>query len=236
MICNNLSPIPRLYLLTITKGGIMYHKLRNDSELPAEKDNQKKVGFAIELFDYNIEKILYNFHQVFLYGAIDEKMTPCICEELVAMDAMNQLEYGENYDKYIPITLRIWSPGGYVTGGLAIIDTMTTLKTPIITMVTGQAASMASIITLTGDVRLATKNSDIMFHPMRGGVDYDYLPYEKDQMAHTERSNKRVLDITCQRTKLGQKRYKKILDKAENGELWLNAEEAKLYGVIDDII
>jgi ATP-dependent Clp protease protease subunit len=216
----------------------MMHQDSNNPPPPATEEgteDQQPTTNGPKLLDYDIEKILYNFHQIFLYGAIDEKLTPCICEELVAMDAMNQLSFGKEVDKYVPITMRIWSPGGYVSAGLAIIDTIDSIQTPVVTMVTGQAASMATIITVVGDMRIATKNSYIMLHPMSSGMQ-DYLPYMKDQMAYTDKLNERVLSLLKENTKLRQRKNKKIIEKAENGEVWMSADEALQYGLVDHII
>lgn len=186
--------------------------------------------------EYNIENILNNSHQIFLYNEIDEMTTKNVCQKMVAFDNVNLLSFGDDYKKYVPITLRIWSPGGYVTGGISIIDTMHSLATPVITVVIGQAASMASLVLINGDYRLASRNSSVMFHPMSGGIGFDYLPYERDNMVHTEKLNNRMLEMVKSKTKLGLRKNKKLLDKSENGVVWLDAEESLSLGIIDQIL
>ena len=188
-----------------------------------------------EMPPFNPLSILGYYHQIFLYSAIDEETTRRTCQELVAMDLNNIYTHGDDVNSYQHICLRIYSPGGYVSGGWAIIDTMRTIKTPVFTIVSGQAASMASFITIAGDQRIALANAKIMLHPISGGG-FDYLDFIKDGVKEMERSNDAMVKFLKEKTKLGMRKNKKHLEKALHGELYLNAQEALKLGVVDQVI
>lgn len=109
-----------------------------------KRKNKKKGLLKIE-----IDQILYNSRQVFLNGIIDEKSTGDIIKQLRALSEINSK----------PIIMYINSRGGSAQQGLAIIDTMRTVRAPVVTVVTGIAASMAGIISVTGVERLMTHNA-----------------------------------------------------------------------------
>jgi len=130
------------------------------------------------------------------------------------------------------ITLWINSPGGDVTNGIAIIDSIRTIRSPVVTITIGEACSMTAFIFIVGDKRIITKNSIIMFHPISGGVNDDYISFTKDRIKGLEYIDKITNDILKKRTKL----TKKEIEKARKGELWLTAEMALKKGVADSIL
>ena len=130
-----------------------------------------------------------------------------------------------------PITLIINSYGGSVLDGLAIIDTIRSIKAPVRTLIIGKACSMAAFIFLAGDERAMTKNSYWMIHPMSCGT-YDYFSFIKDRVKFEKELNVKLLELLKKYTKL----TKKDLAKFEVGELWLNAVEAKEKGITDKVI
>ena len=130
-----------------------------------------------------------------------------------------------------PITLIINSYGGSVLDGLAIIDTIKSIKAPVRTLIIGKACSMAAFIFLAGDERAMTKNSYWMIHPMSCGT-YDYFSFIKDRVKFEKELNIKLLELLKKYTKL----TKKDLAKFEVGELWLNAVEAKKKGITDKVI
>jgi len=168
------------------------------------------------------EEINFNNRQVFLFSDIDDKLAKRIIEEVTALDSIETT----------PITLRIFSGGGSVPAGLALIDVFTMLKSHIITIVLGQAASMASVIAVCGSYRIISKNSLMLFHPLHGGLSNDYYKYQKDRVKAVDKINNICDKIVKKHTKLTKEQW----DKIDNGELWLTAKECLKYGVVDKII
>jgi ATP-dependent Clp protease protease subunit len=204
-------------------------------EKKKEKDIKKEVkpisGFELPVV--NIDGILSKCQQVFLYEDIDNESALRVCKELVALDAAMRID---EQKKDVYIMLRINSNGGEINAGMSIIDTMGLLGTPVITMVVGAACSMAAIIAICGDRRVMTQNSRMMFHPPAGGVGPDYVQFERDSLDEVEKMSTSLYDIIKTKTKLGQKKNKKILEKCMSGALFMSAKEALKYGVIDDIL
>lgn len=162
---------------------------------------------------------------VFLYGEINAA---------VAYDVGCRLKYLDYIDSAEPITVEINSPGGEVSSGLAIIDTMNCIESPVKTVVCGMAASMAALIAASGTkgMRYALPHSTIMIHQPLGG-------FGISQASDIEIYTKNILQT--------KKTLNKILAEACNKELreieldtdrdyYLSAEEAKKYGLIDGII
>lgn len=190
----------------------MSRKVRKTKNTNKKKKSLQKI---------EIDQILYNSRQVFLTDVIDEKNTRNIIKELRALAKINSK----------PIIMHINSRGGYVQEGLAILDTMRTVKAPIITVITGIAASMAGIISITGIQRLMTVNSVWMAHNCQGGA-YDYLEKVYDKVEYLKQLEKQIFTIFRNRTKLTERE----LVKSRHGELWVFAEEAKKKGIVDLVI
>jgi len=136
-------------------------------------------------------------------------------------------------DKNKPIILELNSEGGDVCDGFSIIDTIERLKikTPIYTLISGIACSMAAIISLTGTKRFITPNAYWMQHAISGTMS-DYLQHMKDATKFFVRLEKQSEEIMKKYTKLAKKDYEKI----NNGELWLNSKEALEKGIVDEIL
>jgi len=184
-----------------------------------DKEVSKKEDRYGEEFYY---KILNKNRYILLYDEINNCSSDMVCSKLRAMDYL---------DHKLPITLEINSPGGMVSYGLSIIDTIENIKAPVYTIISGEACSMAAMISIVGEKRYITKNSVWMQHSssdMLGG----YVQHIKDATAFLIKMEKRMNDIIKQRTKLSTKQMTQI----RNGELWLFANEALQYGVVDKII
>ena len=184
-----------------------------------KKKKQKKLTYKNEI---KIEQILLHNRQVFLSGTIDTEKAHEIVTTLTALNA---------YDTGKPIVLWINSPGGSVYDGFSIIDCLTSMTSPVVTIVNGLAASMAGIISIFGASRYMTKNSVWMAHDMACG-DYDYVTKVKDRFQNSEILQSRVMKMFRERTKLTEQ----DLEKSRHGELWLYAEECKKKGIIEDIL
>jgi ATP-dependent Clp protease protease subunit len=131
------------------------------------------------------------------------------------------------------ISMYINSPGGVVTSGLAIYDTMQFIRPPVSTLCTGQAASMGSLLLAAGekDMRFSLPNSRIMVHQPSGG----FQGQATDIMLHAQEIlnlKKRLNEIYVKHT--GQT-YKAIEDALERDK-FLTADDAKAFGLVDKVI
>ncbi|HEY0087307.1 MAG TPA: ATP-dependent Clp protease proteolytic subunit [Candidatus Lokiarchaeia archaeon] len=189
--------------------------MKKKSEDIAEKIGEKYTD------DYYF-RILNKERYILLYSEIE----PCSAEMIVAkIKAMNYLS------KTTPITLEINSPGGNVADGLAIIDTMMSSLAPIYTIITGEAASMAGLISIVGAKRFITKNGCWMMHSSSDLVG-GFLEHIKDRTNFLIKLEKKMDSLLHSKTTLNKKQFNQI----KNGELWLFSEECKQYGIVDDIL
>ncbi|KAI0544840.1 ATP-dependent Clp protease proteolytic subunit [Xylaria curta] len=180
---------------------------------------------------YDIFSKLLQERIICLNGPIDDTVSASIVAQLLWLES-------DNPEK--PITMYIHSPGGSVTAGLAIYDTMTYIRSPVSTVCLGQAASMGSLLLTGGEKgkRYALPHSSIMIHQPLGGTQgpaSDILIYATQIQRTREQVNeiyrKHLNDAT------GHERYslKEIEDMMERDK-YLTAQEAKEIGIIDDIL
>ncbi|PIS17397.1 MAG: ATP-dependent Clp protease proteolytic subunit, partial [Candidatus Nealsonbacteria bacterium CG09_land_8_20_14_0_10_42_14] len=131
------------------------------------------------------------------------------------------------------IQLYINSPGGSVTAGMAIYDTMQYVKCPISTVCVGMAASMGATLLAAGEKgkRFALPNSQILLHQVAGGVTGEAIEIEI--------TAKQIIKIKEKLNKILAKHTGQLLDKVEKDtdrDFYLDAQEAKEYGIIDEVI
>jgi ATP-dependent Clp protease protease subunit len=196
----------------------MNRPYRDEAEEKDEAVSEKKERFGEEYY----YKILNKHRYILLYDEINNVSSDIVCSKIRAMNYL---------DDKTPITIEINSPGGAVSYGLSIIDTIANTKAPVHTLVSGEALSMAAMISIVGAKRYITKNAVWMQHSssdMLGG----YVQHIKDATAFLIKMEKRMNDIIKQRTKLTTRQMNQI----RNGELWLFAPEALQYGVVDKIL
>ena len=185
--------------------------------MPPSKKRKKDT-----LFEFDPKYILHLHRQLFLYGTITDASANYIKQNLIAFDIVSNQ----------PITLWLSSPGGSCSAGLSIIEVIQRIKSPVITIISGEVCSMASLISVVGSVRWAFKGTSVwMQHPMSSGQ-ADYLNYIKDRTAYLVRYNKILVQVLKDRTKLTPADYKKI----EVGELWLTGDELLEKGIVDKLI
>ncbi|MDP9269729.1 MAG: ATP-dependent Clp endopeptidase proteolytic subunit ClpP [Chloroflexota bacterium] len=153
-------------------------------------------------------------------------------EDHVANLIIAQLLFLESEDPDKDISLYINSPGGVVTAGLAIYDTMQYMKAPVSTICIGQAASMGAVLLAAGakGKRYALPNSRIMIHQGSGGVRGN-TPDVEIQVREMLNLTDRLIHILASHS--GQT-YEKIKRESER-DYFMSAEEAKKYGLIDEI-
>jgi len=153
-------------------------------------------------------------------------------EDHVANLVIAQLLYLESEDSEKDISLYINSPGGVVTSGLAIYDTMQYLKAPVSTICIGQAASMGAILLAAGATgkRYGLPNSRIMIHQGTSGFRGN-TPDVEIQVKEVMHLTERLMSILAEHT--GQERDKVRRDSER--DYFMGAEEAKAYGLIDEV-
>lgn len=177
-------------------------------------------------FESLIEKQLLEQRKIIISSSIDQKVAERVIKFLFLMDGI---------DNTTPITVIINSPGGEVFSGFAIFDIMRAIKSSIITLVAGFAASMGSIIMLGSKKgnRYATRNSKILIHqPLIGGIFEGRATEIEIQAKEIQETKDRIINIYVEET--GQPREK--IAKDIELDYWMTAEEAKEYGLIDKII
>ncbi|MFA6354828.1 MAG: ATP-dependent Clp protease proteolytic subunit [Candidatus Paceibacterota bacterium] len=173
---------------------------------------------------YDIYSRLLNDRIIFLGGPIDDHTANLIIAQMLYLD---------NVDSKKDISLYINSPGGSVTAGLAIIDTMNFIKSDVSTICVGIAASMGALILSSGKKgkRYSLPNSEVMIHQVMGGTE--------GQASDIAINAKHILRTKDTLNKiLAQNTNKKIdqVEKDSDRDYWMTSDEAKKYGIVDDII
>ena len=192
---------------------------RNEDEEPNDEHLGDKKDRFNEEFYY---KILNKNRYILLFDEINNVSADIICSKLRAMNYL---------DKKKPIYLELSSPGGWVSYGLAILDTIQAIDAPVYTVINGEVCSMAAMISIIGKRRYMTKNSVWMEHSVSDLIG-DYLQHIKDRTSYLLKMEKRMNDILRKHTKLNARQMNQI----RNGELWLFSDEALHCGVVDKII
>ena len=193
--------------------------------------NSNLVPYVIEQTSkgersYDIFSRLLNDRIIFL----GEEVSPATSQLVIA-----QLLFLESEDPDKEIFLYLNTPGGSITDGLAIVDTMNYIKCPVSTICVGMAASMGSVLLASGEKgkRLATPNSEILIHqPLIGGGLSGQSTEIKIVSDHLVKTRDRLNKILSERT--GQT-IEKINEDTERDH-YMTAQEALEYGIIDSII
>ena len=172
---------------------------------------------------YDIYSRLLEDRIIFLTGEINDAVADTVVAQLIYLE-------GQDPDK--DICLYINSPGGSVTAGMAIYDTMNYIKCDVPTICIGMAASMGAFLLSSGakGKRFALKNSEIMIHQPLGGAQGQAsdIKIQADHIIKTKHKLNSILAENC------GKPYE-VLERDTDRDNYLSAEEAKEYGLIDDI-
>ncbi|MEB3702103.1 ATP-dependent Clp protease proteolytic subunit ClpP [Candidatus Bealeia paramacronuclearis] len=161
---------------------------------------------------------------IFLIGPIDDNVASLVCAQLLFLES-------ENPSK--DISMYINSPGGVVTSGLSIFDTMQYIKPDVSTLCFGQAASMGSFLLMAGakGKRFALPNSRVMIHQPLGGF--------QGQASDIEIHAREILDIRSRLNKIYAERTgqnMEIIEKSMDRDNFLSAQAAKEFGLIDEVV
>lgn len=161
---------------------------------------------------------------IFVTGAIEDAMSTSICMQLLFLESENPKK---------EISMYINSPGGVVTAGMAIYDTMQFIRPPIATLCIGQAASMGSLLLAAGekDMRFALNNARIMVHQPSGGFQGQASDIER----HAQdiiKMKRRLNEVYVKHTGLPYETIETTLDR----DHFMTSEEAKEFGLIDRVL
>ena len=172
-------------------------------------------------YSYDLYSLLLTYRIIFLTGEVNDINANIVIGELLYLDKEN------NKDIYLYIN----SPGGSVSAGLAIYDTIKYIKSNVITIGVGLCASMGAFLLSSGDKRYALENTEIMIHEPLGGVEgkASNIKIQSDRIIKTKALINKIL------AKNTKQSIKKIEKDTEN-DYYMNSIEAKKYGLIDDII
>src|SRR3954471_17382307 len=206
--------IPRQYL---------YNDWRADDEDDEKEETPKS---DLMMFSKKLEKYFFEKRSIYLWGVVDDKSAREVVSKLLLLDNDKP---GEEIKFYIN------SPGGVVTSGMVIYDTMRMMKSPVSTICMGLAASMGSIL-LSGGVkgrRFIYPHGEVMIHqPSLGGhiqgVSAD-LEIQAKQTQRVKEIGARILAQNCGKT---IERIMKDFDR----DYWLDAKESVEYGIVDKVI
>ena len=173
---------------------------------------------------FDIYSRLLKERVVFLTGEVNDEVASLICAQLLFLEA-------ENPDK--EISFYINSPGGVVTAGLAILDTMNYIKCPVSTVCMGQACSMGSLLLTCGEKgrRFALPNARVMIHQPSGGFQGQATDMEihvKEILAIKRRLNQIYVEQTGKPLK--------EIEEAMERDNFMTAEEALKFGLIDAVV
>jgi ATP-dependent Clp protease protease subunit len=172
---------------------------------------------------FDIYSRLLKERVIFVTGAVEDYMASLVTAQLLFLEADNPKK---------EISMYINSPGGVVTSGMAIYDTMQYIRAPVATLCIGQAASMGSLLLAAGEkgMRYALPNARIMVHQPSGGF--------QGQASDIERHAQEILDMRTRLNKIyvthtGQS-LRKIEDALER-DTFMTAEQAKDFGLVDEV-
>jgi ATP-dependent Clp protease protease subunit len=190
-----------------------------DNLVPMVVEQSSRGERAFDIFSRLLRERI-----VFVSGPVEDGMASLICAQLLFLESENPKK---------EISMYINSPGGVVTSGLAIYDTMQYIRSPIATLVMGQACSMGSLLLAAGEkgLRAATPNSRIMVHQPSGGFRgpaSDIERHAEDMLATKKRLNEIYVKHTGQTYEL----IEKTLDR----DHFMTAEESKEFGLIDNVL
>lgn len=171
-----------------------------------------------------IESKLLEQRKIFLWGQVEDRSAKYIVDRLLYLNAL---------DKTKEIQFIINSPGGYVTSGFSIYDTMKAIESPVSTICSGFAASMGSILLSGGTKgrRFILPNARVMIHQPNGGAQGSSADIEiqMNEIIKTKALGAKIIADNC-----GQD-FEKVM-KDMNRDHWMNSQESIDYGIVDGII
>ncbi len=191
----------------------------DDPEMPEMPENPMEKMMSGWRFD----KKFIEQRKIFLWGPVDDKSSKDITDRLMYLEAL---------DPGKEITFYINSPGGVITSGMVIYDTMQMITSPVSTVCMGMAASMGSILLSGGEKgrRFIYKHGEVMIHQPSGGgrgtsADLEIMAV---QMKKAKDLGAKILAENCGQT------IEKVM-KDFNRDYWMDAQESIAYGIVDGV-
>jgi len=169
-----------------------------------------------------IDTSLLDQRKIFLWGMVEDGSAKHVIDRLLYLDSINNDE----------IQLFINSPGGYVTSGFAMYDTIKQIKSPVSTICTGLAASMGSLLLSVGEKgrRFIQPHARVMIHQPSGGAQGQAsdIQITAQEIVKTKELSAQILADNCGQT------FDKIMKDFQRDH-WMGAEESVAYGIVDGI-
>src|SRR6185436_14552883 len=209
----------------MNRNHFLYDDWRADDE-PEEEEKEEQPKSDLMMFSKRLEKYFFESRSVYLWGVVDDKSAKDIVSKMLLLD---------NDKTGDDIRFFINSPGGVVTSGMVIYDTMQMIKSPVSTICMGLAASMGSILLSGGKKgkRLIFPNGEVMIHqPSLGGyirgVSSD-LEIQAEQTKRVKEIGARILAENCNKT------IEQVMRDFDR-DYWMDAKQAIEYGIVDEIV
>jgi len=196
--------------------------LMNDEEESVKEDKTENNGMLMK----KMEKLFFEKRTVYLWGVVDDKSAKEVVNKLLLLDADKP---GAEIKFYIN------SPGGIVTSGMVMYDTMKLIQSPVSTICMGLAASMGSILLSAGakGKRYIYPHGEVMIHqPSLGGYMQGTsadIEIQAEQIIKTKAIGARILAENCGKT------VDQIMQDFDR-DYWMDAKEAVAYGIVDSVL
>jgi ATP-dependent Clp protease protease subunit len=197
------------------------YRFDGEEDEPATLPDMPEIPMEKMMSGWQFDKKFIEQRKIFLWGVVDDKSAKDISARLMYLDAI---------DPGKEITFYINSPGGMVTSGMVIYDTMQLITSPVSTVCMGMAASMGSILLSGGKKgrRFIYPHGEVMIHQPSGGgrgtsADLEIMA---DQMRKTKEMGAKILADNCGQT------FEKVM-KDFDRDYWMDATESVAYGIVD---
>ena len=197
------------------------YRFDGEEDEPTTLPDMPEIPMEKMMSGWQFDKKFIEQRKIFLWGVVDDKSAKDISARLMYLDAINP---GKE------ITFYINSPGGMVTSGMVIYDTMQLITSPVSTVCMGMAASMGSILLSGGKKgrRFIYPHGEVMIHQPSGGgrgtsADLEIMA---DQMRKTKEMGAKILADNCGQT------FEKVM-KDFDRDYWMDATESVAYGIVD---
>lgn len=196
--------------------------MNDEDESPKEDKKDESSG----MFNKKLEKLFFEKRAIYLWGPVDDKSAKDVVSKLMLLEA-------DKPGKEIKIYIN--SPGGVVTSGMVMYDTIKLIKSPVSTICMGLAASMGSILLSCGTKgkRYIFPSGEVMIHqPSLGGyfqATSADIEIQAEQIRKTKELGAKILAENCGKT---VEQVMKDFDR----DYWMNAQEAVEYGIVDGVL
>ena len=172
--------------------------------------------------------------QLYLMEEVCEESVSELIKDLIQIELEDD-KCEKDYKDYTrdPVYLHIMTPGGYVSSGLALYDTIRLMKTPVFTIARGQASSMGVWISLAGDYRMATENTFFMIHDASYGV-YGSIQTVRESLEQNNRLQRKMHKIILDRTLIDDVDLMDVYRR--KCDWYLDVDEAKQFRIIHEVL